>query len=116
MPRGIPKAGYRNSGKNKAPDALHAIEVACKRLSARALEVLEKAMMDPNVEVRYQIMAAKEVLDRGWGKPKQSTETTVNVSTTDDFINALRDARARANEMALATAGVPLNADLEVKH
>jgi hypothetical protein len=107
MPKGIPKAGYRK-GRRVSTEQFHAIEIACKRLSTRALEILEEAMNDKGTDPRYRIMAAKEILDRGWGKPKQSTESTVNVNASDNFVQALREARARANQMVIEAAqGAP---------
>lgn len=47
-------------------------------LSMRAVQVLEDALSDPDARVR--VTAAKEILDRRFGKPKQEQEVTVQTS------------------------------------
>lgn len=44
-------------------------------LSMRAVQVLEDALSDP--DPRLRVVAAKEILDRRFGKPKQEQEVTV---------------------------------------
>jgi len=76
-----------------------AIEIACKRLSERALKVLEQAMDEkktPGLDYRLRIMAAQEILSRAWGKPKQATEAQINIEGGDALIDALKAARIRA--------------------
>lgn len=85
--------------KNTKPDVLRQVEIACKRLSVRAFEVLRKAMDDAmlgKVDMKVGIIAAKEVLDRGLGKAKQTVEANINVEGGEALIEALKAARERA--------------------
>ena len=38
-----------------------------------------------------EVAAAKEILDRGWGKAKQTLDSTVTHVVTDDRIRSIRD-------------------------
>lgn len=87
-------------GKPRPGEAIiHSIEIACKRLSVQALGVLEKALDEvktPGLEYRYRIVAAKEILDRAWGKPKQAIEASLSEESTTKFLESIREARLRA--------------------
>lgn len=92
----VNKYAARRKGENK----IHAIEIACKRLSFNALQVLEKALDEkstPELEYRWRIAAAKEILDRAWGRPKQSVEAKVEVAGVETLIEALNAAKKRVN-------------------
>lgn len=83
------------------PGIERAIEVACKRLSERALKVLENALdpvKTPGIDYKMRIMAAQELLSRAWGKPKASVESKVTFEGGDALLNAMKNARARAKE------------------
>lgn len=71
------------------------IEIACKRLSVRALQVLEQAMNNESIEMKHRIDAAKEILNRAWGRPKQSVEANVTVHTGEQLIEAITQSRER---------------------
>ncbi len=99
MPRGIPLKGYRKMKRDaRGPEIERAVEIACKRVSKDALEFLEQAIKDSELDPRVRMMAAKEILDRAWGKPKQNIEQSVNVNAGEDLLQALRDARNRAQQ------------------
>lgn len=74
------------------------VEIACKRLSVRALEVLEQAMNNESVEMKHRIDAAKEILNRAFGRPKQSVEANVTVQTGEQLIEAITQNRQRAEK------------------
>lgn len=86
--------------KNTKPGVARSIEIACKRLSWKALQVLEKALNDDTIEMKHRIDAAKEVLNRAWGRPKQSIEANVNVQTGESLIEAITAAKSRAETAA----------------
>lgn len=91
-PKGLNKAFTRNK-----PEIERAVEIACKRMASRALQVLEDILENPDEETRWRIAAAKEVLDRGFGRPKQSVETVVRDATADSLILALNEGKRRAS-------------------
>jgi hypothetical protein len=71
-------------------DKERAIEIACKRISFKAIEILEKALMDESVDIRWKLSAAKEILDRGWGRPAQSVKAEVVISGVDTLVDILK--------------------------
>lgn len=90
--------GY-HSGRPRDYKAIERrIDIAAKRLSTRALQVLEEAMdpgKTPGLEYKYRIAAAKEILDRAWGKPKQSIKAEITTAPSDEFAAAMQEAEAR---------------------
>jgi hypothetical protein len=52
---------------------------AAKRLTHKALRNLEKAIDADDCLWPAQIVAAKEILDRGWGKPKEHVQAGVKL-------------------------------------
>lgn len=66
-----------------------------RALGDRALEVIEAALGDEDGKVR--LAAAREVFDRGWGKPVQMTADVtrrLDEWTDDDIDNALSALKA----------------------
>ena len=66
-----------------------------RAMGDRALEVIEAALGDPDRKV--QLAAAREVFDRGWGKPVQMTADVtrrLDEWTDDDIDNALSALKA----------------------
>lgn len=88
--------GYKIHGSTK-PGIARSIEIACKRLSWKALKVIEKALDDETVEMKVRLDAAKEVFNRGWGRPKVAMEATINLGGGEALLNAIQDARTRAS-------------------
>lgn len=83
----------------KQTDIGRSVEIACKRLSQRALMVLEKALDEartPELEYRWRIAAAKEILDRAWGRPKQTIDANVNIEGSEALITAINAGKERA--------------------
>lgn len=84
--------------KTAAGDKERAIEIACKRYSERALQVLVDCLTDENIEVRWKIVAAKEVLDRAWGRAKQSVDANVKIEGSEALIDAINAGKARITQ------------------
>lgn len=87
--------------KNTKPGVKRSIEIACKRISWRALDVIEAIMNDTTADPKVRMDAAKEIMNRGWGRPKASIETNINVGASDSLLQALTEARKRTNEAAI---------------
>lgn len=79
-------------------DIARRVDIACKRLSSRALDVLERAMDEtktPNLDYKYRIQAATHILDRAFGRPKQAVEATVTLEGGEAFLKLMQEARER---------------------
>lgn len=63
------------SGRKKGvPNKVNAdIRAAARRHTAKALEIISKLMIEGESE-QVRLAAAKEIMDRGHGKPMQSVE------------------------------------------
>jgi hypothetical protein len=85
---------------NTKKGVARSIEIACKRLSWRALKVIEEIMENTNADPKVRMDAAKEIMNRGWGRPKASIETNINVGASEGLLEALSDARKRTSEAA----------------
>lgn len=77
-------------------------------LSLRAVQVLEDALSDPDARVR--VAAAKDILDRRFGKPKQEQEVTVQ--TTDMSAMHLAALKALAEQGLKSLPPQPLTIDV----
>lgn len=96
---GGPGRPHRNWSKASTENLERRIDIACKRLSVNALTILERALderLTPNLEYKYRIAAATQVLDRAWGKPKQSIRAEITTTPSDQFMTAMREADERA--------------------
>lgn len=98
----MPYKGYKQNrsgrGYARGADHIRSIEIACKRYSYNALKILTDALdpaKTPELEYKMRMVAAKEILDRGYGKPKQSIDQNVEISVTG-VTQALEAARQRA--------------------
>lgn len=97
----IGRGGKRVTDPNYKLDLERRVDIACKRLSSKALDVLERAMDEtktPDIEYKYRIMAAKEILDRAYGKPKQAIEASVTLEGGEAFLKMMQEARERAKK------------------
>lgn len=70
-----------------------AIENACKRHSFHAIDLMFKFMTDETIDTRWRIQCAKEILDRGYGRPVQSVKADVNIGSVDKLIEILKTGR-----------------------
>ena len=55
------------------------LKAAAKDFGAEALTTILNIMRDENVSAQHRLSAAAQILDRGFGKPKNETEITVGV-------------------------------------
>lgn len=95
MTLGATKTNWRRAPANVIE---RKIDIASKRLSLRALEVLENALdpkLTPQLDYKYRIVAAKEILDRAWGKPKQRVEARIETAPSDEFVATMKAAEER---------------------
>jgi hypothetical protein len=88
-----PKTGGRKKGsKNKAPNGLQEL---ARVYTAQALDCIFTIMQHGSNETA-RVAAAREILDRGYGKPKQTVDLTGNLTVnTTHTIEAMRE-RVRA--------------------
>ncbi len=79
------KPGQRHSGQFKKgqaanpggrPKGIFALAKECQKYGMEAVEFVVAVMRNPEVETRDRLRAASELLDRGFGKAKVSTEVT----------------------------------------
>ena len=56
------------------PKILAEVRELARTHTAEAIETLALIMRDPNQNARARVAAARELLDRGYGKPPQSLE------------------------------------------
>ena len=66
-PTGFPK---------RSPEEEDAIALS-KRFSPDAVRSLHEIAMDRSLDPKARVMSANSILDRAFGKPKETTETTV---------------------------------------
>ena len=63
------------------------VKAAAKAMTPEALETLRDAMTNPAAPYAARVSAAIHVLDRGWGKPKESVDIT-HKTTLEDLVMA----------------------------
>lgn len=83
------------AGRRIKNDKDRSIEIACRRYSERALKVLVDVLDDETADIRWRIQAAKEILDRGHGRPKQVVDSNITVEGGDALVQAIQAGRAR---------------------
>jgi hypothetical protein len=67
----FPKGKSGNpSGRPKKSKEQYALEAACKKLTPEAIDVILKTMRRNDMP-KLQLEAAKYIVDRGYGKPRQ---------------------------------------------
>lgn len=92
------KLATQRKMNSPAQDKERAIEIACKRYSERALKVLVDCLSDDKIDVRWKIAAAKEVLDRAWGRARQSVDANVKIEGSEALIDAINAGKARVSQ------------------
>ena len=92
MPRGKPfqpgQTGNKG-GRPKKTDEERTLEQMCKDKTPRALATI-LSIMDDGQQERARLAAAQYIIDRGWGKAKESVELSgsVNLSIADQIRQA----------------------------
>ena len=79
MPRRATSTSFRpgqSGNPNGRPRILADVQTAARVYSAEAIETLARIMRNPNAPAATQIAAACALLDRGFGKPLQTVEST----------------------------------------
>lgn len=92
MDNGRPK-GKARPGQSIYDD----FERVCKRNSLTALEVVLKVMNNEEADIKHRLVAAQTIMDRAWGKAKQSVDTNISL-TIEGVAEVLNAARLRAIE------------------
>lgn len=90
------------SKNTRLPEYERKIEIACKRLSERALKFLIEVLEDSSVETRWRMQAAKEIMDRGLGRPKQSMDQKITLVGGDAFMDVVNAAKQRVIDAAVS--------------
>jgi hypothetical protein len=62
---------------------LRTVTEAARALTHEALDVLAAVMRDETASPAARVSAATHVLDRGWGKPKETVDASVKMSLED---------------------------------
>lgn len=99
--KGRPKADpSRKPAKEAAKITIADVKVAAKELSHEAISTLKKAMASESAPWAAKVKAAETILDRGWGRPEQTTNLNVSVfdQMTDDEQKTLLAALAVLKE------------------
>lgn len=66
------------------------MRVAARELTPNALRTLEAINDDETAPPAARISAAKEILDRGWGKPKESLDVSRQMTLEDLVLASFR--------------------------
>ena len=79
MPRRANSTSFRpgqSGNPNGRPKVVADVQNAAREHSTEAIKTLAQIMCDPKAPAAARISAACALLDRGYGKPSQATETT----------------------------------------
>jgi hypothetical protein len=115
----MPKGGLRSTsfkpgasgnlaGRPRRPETIEAkrivadVKTAARKLTPEALGTLQEVMEDKKAPPAARVSAATAILDRGWGRPKQTIEAEA-INGTMSFLALVQasfapevEARARA--------------------
>lgn len=100
--------GHRNA---KLPSAIVDLRQAARALTGEAIATLRRLNNDETIAPVVQLAAANSILDRGWGKPKETVSGTmdVNMTRTDKLdISSLSEEQLDALEAALRATNMLL--------
>jgi hypothetical protein len=84
--------GRKKGSKNKAPNGLQQL---ARVYTAQALDCIFTIMQHGNNEAA-RVAAAREILDRGYGKPRQTVDISGDLTITTTHTLELMRERARA--------------------
>lgn len=80
------------------PAVLSDLREAARGYSTEALETLATVMRDPEAPPAARVTAARELLDRGFGKAVQSVDVDVKVDLAQSHAAALMELSRKARE------------------
>ena len=87
--KGNPKTGGRQKGTPNRATA--EIRELARQYSGRAIDVLVSIMEAPDKNDNARIAAARELLDRGHGKPRQAIEADVGLQSGNPLEELLKE-------------------------
>ena len=90
--RGGPREASGRPKRSVSPERL-ALKEACQELCPQALEIIVEVMIGSTNEA-IRLSAAKEILDRGYGRAMQSVEHTGELAVS--FLNILNEVHGRS--------------------
>ncbi len=82
-PRGRPWSKGISGNPGGRPKAIGDLVALARQQTPNALKTLATLMEDPRAPASARVAAAKEILDRGWGKSQSSVSLTTVPSTED---------------------------------
>ena len=71
------------------PKVVFDIDVLAREHGPEAIEVMAKLMRDTTATPGIRLAAATALLDRGFGRPKQTVDATVNINLAEEHLAAL---------------------------
>ncbi|HKN27212.1 MAG TPA: DUF5681 domain-containing protein [Roseiarcus sp.] len=89
-PSGLPKTLRVIEDRAEAKRIIADVKAAAREFTADALQKLHAIMMDESAPHAAQLGAAREILDRGWGKPTQTIESDVGPTLADLVLQSYR--------------------------
>lgn len=90
------------SGNPKGrPPIIREVQELAKSYTEDAVTTLYEIMTDKRVNGSARVQAATQLLDRGWGRPKQSVDVKVDHNASG-LANAIAQAQERMAQQAIA--------------
>jgi len=81
--------GGKSPNEGGRPKMLPDLRAAARNYSGDALETLARIMLDREAPHSARVGAAREILDRGWGRAIQAVDVGVNLSVAESHANIL---------------------------
>ena len=64
------------------------MKAAAQECTAEAIETLKNAMSAPGAPWAARVSAANSILDRGWGKPKETVDITAKGPSFEEIVRS----------------------------
>jgi Family of unknown function (DUF5681) len=74
----------------QAKQIISDVKLAARELTQEAIETLKTAMSAVEAPMAARVNAAQIILDRGWGKPKETVDMTVRQTLEDLVLQSMR--------------------------
>jgi hypothetical protein len=98
--------------RNTLPSVIVDLRQAARALTPEAIATLRRLNNDEAIAPVVQLAAANSLLDRGWGKPKETLDKTLNLNMTrtekldishlsDEELDALEAALRKTNMLMI---------------